>query len=745
MSTTTLSRRSFLSVSALGGGGLLLGLYLKPAFGAQGPQAAPPLSPHSFIRITPEGIVHIMAKNPEVGQGIRTVLPMIIADELDAEWSSVRIEQADVNQALYGPQFAGGSTAIPQNWTPMRQMGAAGRQLLIQAAASAWNVPTSECTAARGRVQHTPTARSVGYGEVASRAASLPSPDLASLRLKSPSDYTIIGKGVPGVDNEKIVRGQPIFAIDVKVPGMLAAVFHKSPVFGAKVATANLDEIRAMPGVRHAFTVEGGSDPTTLVAGVAIVADSYWQAKTARDKLQVTWTDSETASQSSESFAARAGQLAQQPPAQWVRNDGDADAALTAAARTVEAAYSYPFISHAQLEPEVCTAQFVNGKLEIWAPSQTPANALQGIMSTLDLQLGDITMHQLRGGGGFGRRLTNDYIVEAAWIAKVVNGAPIKLQWTREDDMQHDHYRPGGFHFLKGGLDGDGRLVAWRNHFVTYGRGQGLAPQAGHTANDYPGGFVANYALGQSMMPLGVPTGAMRAPRSNALSFVLEGFMDEMAVAAGKDPLQFRIDVLNYPPVVVTPPAAAPGGRGGRGGGGNAFNAARMRGVLEAVRTKSGWGQRTLPRGTGMGVAAYYSHLGYFASVAEVTVSNDKRVKVNSVWVVGDIGSQIINPSSAANQCEGCVIEAMSHVMNWEITIEGGRVVQSNFHQYTPTRMPQTPPHIESHFVVSNNPPTGLGEPALPPVVAAIPNAIFAATGERVRSLPLVKSGYSWA
>lgn len=744
MSTTSVSRRSFLSVTALGGGGLLLGLYMKPAFGAQGPQAAPPLSPHSFIRITPEGIVHIMAKNPEVGQGIRTVLPMIIADELDAEWASVRIEQADVNQALYGPQFAGGSTAIPQNWTPMRQMGAAGRLLLIQAAAGTWNVPASECSAAAGRVRHQPSGRSLGYGDVAARAAALPPPDLSSLRLKAPSEYTIIGKGVPGVDNEKIVRGQPLFAIDVTVPGMLAAVFHKAPVFGARVATANLDEILAMPGVRHAFTVEGGSDPTTLVAGVAIVADSYWQAKTARDRLQVTWTASETASQSSEAFAARAVELSTQPPVQWIRNDGDADAALASAAKTIEAAYSYPFISHAQLEPEVCTARFADGKLELWAPSQTPGNALQGIMSTLGLQLEDITMHQLRGGGGFGRRLTNDYVVEAAWIAKVVNGAPIKLQWTREDDMQHDHYRPGGFHFLQGGIDAAGAPVAWRNHFVTYGRGQGLAPQAGHTGNDYPGGFIANYALGQSTMPLGVPTGAMRAPRSNALAFVLEGFMDELAVTAGKDPLQFRLDVLNHPPVVPAP-TPAPAGRGGRGGGGNPFNAARMRAVLEAVRTSSGWGRRTLPRGTGMGVGAYYSHLGYFAAVAEVTVSADKRVKVNSVWIVGDIGSQIINPSSAANQCEGCVIEAMSHVMNWEITIDGGKVVQTNFHQYVPTRMPQAPPHIESHFVVTNNPPTGLGEPALPPVVAAIPNAIFAASGDRVRTLPLARSGYSWA
>ncbi len=741
MSTTTLSRRSFLSVTALAGGGLMLGLYIKPAEGAQGPAAPAPLSPHSFIRITPDGLVHIMAKNPEVGQGIRTMLPMIIADELDADWRSVRITQADVNQAVYGVQFAGGSLATPQNWTPMRQVGAAGRHLLVAAASTAWGVPASECTTSMGQVRHQASGRTVGYGAIATAAAALTPPDLASLRLKDPSQYTIIGKAIPGVDNAKIVTGQKLFAIDFTTPGMLHAVFEKCPVFGGTVVTANLDAIRAMPGVRHAFVVTGGTDLTTLAPGVAIVADTYWQARTARQALRVTWNEGATASQSSADWARRAAELGPQAAATSVRSDGDAEAALATAAKTIEAAYSYPFISHAQLEPEVCTAQFTNGKLEIWAPSQTPANALQGVTRTLGITEADITLHQLRGGGGFGRRLTNDYIVESAWIAKEVNGAPVKLQWTREDDMQHDFYRPGGFHFFKGGVDATGKIVAWRNHFVTYGRGPAVAPNAGHTGGDFPGGFIPNYALGHSLMELGVPTGAMRAPRSNALAFVLEGFIDELAVAAGKDTLQFRIDLLNQPQII--PPPVA--GRGGRGGGGGGYNAARMRAVLESVRERSGWGQRRMPAGRGLGVASYFSHQGYFASVAEVSVTADKRVKVESVWVVGDIGSQVINPGNAANQCEGCVIEAMSHVMNWEITIDGGKVMQSNFHQYVPTRMPQAPPAISSHFVISNNPPTGLGEPAMPPVIGAIPNAIFAATGVRVRSLPLAKSGYTWA
>jgi len=742
---TQMNRRSFLNVSALAGGGMLLGLYFRPTLGAQGgPPAAAPLSPNAFVRITPEGLVYITAKNPEVGQGIRTSLPMIIADELDVDWSTVHYEQADVNQAKYGTQSAGGSTGTPTNWTPMRQVGAAARQMLVAAAAATWSVPEAECTTASGQVKHAASGRTLGYGALATKAAALPPPDLATVKLKEKKDYKIIGTKVHGVDNAKIVSGQPLFAIDFTVPGMLSAVFQKCPVFGGKVASANLDEIKALPGVRHVFVVEGGTNLTTLVGGVAIVADTWYQAKTAREKLKVTWNEGPTASQSSSAFATQAAQLAPQAPAQWIRQDGDVDAALKGAAKVVEAAYSYPFVSHAQLEPENCVAKFENGKLEIWAPSQTPGNALQGLMSTLGLQLGDITMHQLRGGGGFGRRLTNDYVVETAWIAKVLNGTPVKLLWTREDDMGHDFYRPGGFHNFKGGLDASGKLVAWRNHFVTYGAPNAsgaMTPSnsANYGGDEFPAGFVPNYALGQSMMTLGVPTGAMRAPRSNGLAFVIQSFIDELAHAAGKDPLQFRIDLLNVPMITPTPP---PGGRGGFGGA--PFNASRMRGVLELAREKSAWGKTTLAKGRGMGVGCHFSHAGYFASVADLTVSATKQIQVNKVWVAGDIGSQVINPLNAENQVQGSVIEAMSHLMNWEITIEGGRATQTNFHQYQPTRINQAPTAVEAHFVETSNPPTGLGEPALPPVLGAIMNALFAATGTRIRSVPLAKSGFSW-
>ena len=395
-------------------------------------------------------------------------------------------------------------------------------------------------------------------------------------------------------------------------------------------------------------------------------------------------------------------------------------------------------MSHAQLEPEVCTARFENGKLELWAPSQTPGSALQGLVKVLGVQQADITLHQLRGGGGFGRRLYNDYVVEAAWIAKVVNGTPVKLLWTREDDMAHDLYRPGGFHYLKGGVDAAGKLVAWRDHFVTYGNGKQTAATAGMGPVEFPAAYVPNVGLGMSMMALGVPCGAMRAPGSNALAYVMQSFIDELAVAAKKDPIQFRLDILSTPVIPLPPPAdgrPAP----------TPLNADRMKGVLQLARDKSAWGKTALAKGRGMGVGCHFSHRGYFAAVADVSVSASKAITVNKVWVAGDIGPQVINPLNAENQVHGSVIEAMSHLMNWEITIDRGRVTQSNFHQYQPTRMNQAPAAVEAHFLETDNPVTGLGEPALPPVLGAIVNALYAATGARIRDLPLAKSGYSWA
>ncbi|HKQ97056.1 MAG TPA: molybdopterin cofactor-binding domain-containing protein, partial [Candidatus Polarisedimenticolia bacterium] len=488
---TSLDRRTFLKVTAVAGGGILIGLHESPRALAQLDPSAP-IAPSTFVRVAPDGTITIMAKNPEVGQSVKVLLPMLIAEELDADWKQVRIEQADLDESKYGEQFSGGSLAVPDHWLPMRQVGAAARQMLVAAAAATWKVKTTECTTTAGRVHHRTSKRSLGYGELAEKAAALPVPEAASLKLKDPKGYTIIGKPHPSPDNLALVTGKPIFGIDFTLPGMLHAVYEKCPVYGGKVKSANLDTIKALPGVRHAFVVEGGSDLPGLLGGVAIVADTWWAAQSAREKLQVTWDEGPTVSQGTAEFARQAAELSKKPPARTLRSDGDVEAALKTAAKTVEAAYDYPFIAHASPEVMNCTARFADGKMEIWAPSQTPQSGRDLVAKTLGIAASDITLHLMKIGGCFGRRLNNDYMVEAAWIARET-GAPVKLVWTREDDIRHDFYRPGGFHYFKGGVDAAGKLVAWRDHFVSFGEGERFARGARMSADDFPGRFVPHY------------------------------------------------------------------------------------------------------------------------------------------------------------------------------------------------------------------------------------------------------------
>jgi isoquinoline 1-oxidoreductase beta subunit len=732
------SRRLFLKASAAAGGGLLLQAMLPQSM--QVAIADAPAVPtdqatslNAYIRVAPDGIVTIMSKNPEIGQGIKTMLPMVIAEELDVEWKNVRVEQAPLDEVRFGRQFAGGSRATPLNYDPLRRVGAAARQMLVAAAAQSWSVVPSECRTEAGVVYHQKSNRSLPYGALAAKAATLPVPDLATVTLKDPETFKIVGHPIPGVDNEKIVTGQALFGIDVDVPGMLHAVFQKCPVFGGKVTSANVDALKTLPGVHDAFIVKASEanpsgDPQGLSDGVAIVAKSWWAANKAREKLEVAWEEGPVAAQSSAGFARDAAKLWQQAPASYLRRDGDVSVSLKDAAHVVEAAYSYPFLSHIDLEPQNCTAHFQDGRVVLWAPTQNPGPGAKLVAATLGIRERDVTVKMTRIGGGFGRRLRNDFMAEAAWISKQV-GAPVKLLWNRQDDMRHDFYRPAGFHFFKGGLDDNGKVIAFSDHFVTFGRNGKLADSAAMDADEFPAQLVPHLEYGQSLMELGVPTGPLRAPRSNALGFVFQSFIDELAYRASKDPVEFRLALLGERRVLVNST--------GRPDALRDFDTGRMRDVLLHVAEFSGWsGRQALPKRTGKGVAFYFSHLGYFAEVLQASVASSGDIKLNHVWIVADVGSQIINPSGAENQVQGAALDGLGAALGQTITIDRGRVIEANFDSVRPLRMNQVPP-VEVRFLTTNHPPTGLGEPALPPVIPALCNAIFAATGKRIRSLPI--------
>jgi isoquinoline 1-oxidoreductase beta subunit len=735
-----LDRRSFLKMTALAGGTFALGLYKQLPVFAQRPGKPPAFVPVAFIRIDASGTVTLMAKNPEIGQGVKTMLPMLIAEELDVDWQDVRIEQAGLNPDVYGPQFAGGSTATPINWDPLRRVGAAYRQMLISAAAQTWGVPESECTTNRGRVLHGKSNREATYGELAAKAATLTPPDLKSVKLKDPKDYRIIGTSQPGVDNRAIVTGKPIFGIDVTLPGMLYAVIQRCPVFGGKVKSANSDEVGKLPGVRKVLIIEGSlsSDPVAgwepgMEPGVAILADTWWKAQSARKSLKVEWDYGRGASQNSDDFAKRAAELLKSPAAHTVRSYGDVDGALKSAAKVLEAVYAYPFLAHGTLEPQDTTAAYSDGKMEIWTTSQMPGEGRALVAHALGMDPAGITVHLCRAGGGFGRRLMNDYMVEVAWLAKQM-GRPVKLLWSREDDINHDAYRPGGTIGLKAGLDAQGKLIAWSQHLITYGEGKTVVQTGDIGGDEFPAGRVPNFSLGMSAIPRWLRCGALRAPGDNAYAFVHQSFLDELAAAAGRDPLDFQLEILNATP--------APGTKVDPHNP-DLLNPERMKAVLELVAEKSGWSNRKKSPGYGLGLAAHFCHLGYFAHVAEVSVDSRNQVTVHHVWAAGDIGSQVINPRAAESLCYGGIIEGLSQ-MQQEITLTNGRVDQTNYHQHPMLRMRQSPV-IDVYWRKSDFPPTGLGEPALPPILPAVGNAIFAATGKRIRTLPLKRNGLSYA
>jgi isoquinoline 1-oxidoreductase beta subunit len=522
---------------------------------------------------------------------------------------------------------------------------------------------------------------------------------------------------------------------------MLYAVYEKCPAFGGKVVSANLDQIKTLPGVKDAFILAGNDKVKELVPGVAIIADSTWAAMSARKQLKVVWDEGKVATESWDGFVAQAKEKAAQPGARVVRKDGDPDAALAGAAKVVEANYVYPFISHANLEPQNTTAHWKDGVMEIWSPTQIPSIGTGMVNRVLGIPPEKIILHLNRAGGGFGRRIGADYLIEAAAIAQKVN-APVKLTWSREDDMKHDQYRPGGLHFLKGGIDAKGKVVAWKNHFFTFGEGGSPGSGGSLNADEFPGRWIANYQADQTMFDTGWPMGPWRAPGSCVFSWVFHSFIDELAHAGGRDPLELRLEILGDKDEM---PASTPPGGGKAKGGGAPYNVARMRNVLKFAAEKAGWGQKKFAKGSGAGLAFHFSHRGYFAQVAEVTVTKDGELKVDRFVTGADIGAQVVNLSGAENQVEGSVLDGLCALKSQEINIERGRVVQGNFNDYPLMRITEAPAKVETYFLSTDYPTTGIGEPALPPVAPAICNAIFAATGKRIRQMPLSRVDLRWS
>jgi isoquinoline 1-oxidoreductase subunit beta len=706
-SPPVMDRRHFVKVSALAGGGLLIGTHvLLGELGGAEPLAAAPadFAPNAFISISSSGAVSIIAPNSEMGQGVKTSLPMIVAEELDVAWEQVTVMQGDLNPA-YGRQTSVGSQSTPANFLPLRRAGATARAVLVQAAAQMWGVSASECATERGAVIHRASNRRATYGELATKAASVTPP--ANVALKNPMDFKLLGTRVPGVDNQKIVTGAPLFGIDVQLPGMLYATYTKCPVFGGKVVSANIDAVKAAQGVRDAFVLDGIEG---LPSGVAIVADSTWNAFSATDKLQVQWNEGAAVSRNSVEMAKQAEQLASATPAP----------ALPDGAKAVKAVYHYPFLAHATLEPQNCTAVFKNGMMEMWAPSQIPAVGQGLVARGLGLAPNRIAVHITRLGGGFGRRGSNEFSIEVGAIAKRLEGTPVKLMWTREHDFAHDNYRSNGWHYFTAGIDGAGKVVALHDAFVKMQGGPGDMSANGFPFNAIPGSKVSS-----SKLPGGIPTGYWRAPGDNGNVWATQCFVDELAHAAGRDPLAFTLDLL------------------GAASSQSGADAQRMTSVLELATEKAGWG-RQCPRGEGQGFAITRTMGAYVAVVADVVVSRDGGLAIKKITAAVDAGT-IINLSGAEAQVQGAILDGISAAWFQKITIERGAAAQTNFDEYPMLRMNDSPRLMEVHFVKSAASPSGLGEPALPAAAPAVCNAIFAATGTRIRTLPIISESLRWS
>ncbi len=719
-----LTRRSFIAASLAGGAALTFEAHVALA---AGPGVSDAAVLNAFIRIMPDNTVIIGAKNPEIGQGIKTMLPMLLADELDVSWEQVRIEQTDANEKAYGVQVAGGSTATPTNWLPARQAGAAARSMLVSAAAAQWGVAASSLKTSAGRVIDAAGGRSATYASLAKAAAAQPVPDLAKVALKKPDEFTIIGTPKSGVDTPKIVRGEPLFGIDTRLPGLLHAAMVKCPVIGGSLVSYDDSAVKSARGVVAVVPISSGQCPAGKQDAVAIVGTSWWTVQKLREKLAVTWDTAAQQGFSTVLYAKQAAEAFAKAPDLSLFKAGDADAALARAAKVVTADYSYPFLAHATLEPQNCTALWhADGTIEFWAPTQNPGNGRKDVAAMMGIAPEAITIHMTRIGGGFGRRLMNDYMVLAGQLAKALPGRPVKLLFDRTDDMRNDYYRPAGWHRFTAGIDASGALTAFKDHFVTFGKDGKALRAADMPKSEFPASVVPDTHLTQTFLDTNLTTGWLRAPSSNALAFVTQSFMDEVAEAAGTDLPALMLRTLGAPRDL---PSERPG---------VVFSTGRARAVIERVVAFAGWtGKPSAVSGKGRGFGFYFSHRGYFAEVVDVTIA-DGTVKVDKVWIAGDIGSQIINPLNAEHQAQGAAIDGLAQALVWQPVVqEAGAVQTVTFSDFPLLRMDAKPADIAISWVTNDYPPTGLGEPTLPPVIPAVANAIRAATGKRLRTLPL--------
>jgi len=737
---TTFDRRQFLEASAKTGAGLILGFYLPRHGRAQSlpSQAAEVFKPNAWLRITPDNQITVWVENPEMGQGPRTTATMLLADELEADWSKIRVEQAPVLPDIYKYLRTGGSWGTRNEWTDMRQAGAQAREMLVTAAAQQWGVAKTECRARESAVIHTVTNRRFTYGELAEAASKLSPAKPDSIALKSPQEYRIIGKPIPRVDIPSKVDGSAQFGIDVRTPGMLFAVLARCPQFAGKLASFDATAAKAVPGVRAVFAVPpigeipaapGVTRNIRSSGGVAVVAESTWAAIKGREALKVSW-DRGSAAESTEDLRKLMLKQAAGPPTYVAVNRGDALKALESAPKRVEATYELPFQAHATMEPMNTTVAVREEGIEVWSPSQIGAIHRDEIAHLSGLPPEKVTVHMTLCGGSFGRRYQWDYAAQAWQVANQMK-QPVQLVWTREDDMQHDFYRPYSYHRMAGGLDERGALLAWSHRLVsTPIRSVFDSPESlkdpKHVASQELGGAnpipytAANFRLDFAPADSAVPRAWWRSVEYSFNGFAVECFVDELAHAAGRDPYEYRMSLI---PEGQTLP-----------GGDGPLATSRFRAVLRLAAEKADWG-KPLPKGSGRGIAGFFSFRTYMVQVAEVSVGNDGAVRVNRIVCAVDCGTAV-NPDGVRAMAESAINYALTPVLTGEITIKDGAVLQSNFHEYQVLRLDQAP-LIEVYIAPSNEPPGGMGEPGVPPTAPAVANAVFAATGKRLRRLPI--------